>query len=95
VTGLAAPVSTPPRPSPSHHTATDQMTDPASASRTVGRQAIPRPSTSWIVAKAAFVGTGWCSMIPAAQLIGSATKAGLPAPLAASICPNARLNMTG
>jgi hypothetical protein len=44
--GLALPVSTPPRPSPSHQTAMDQATEAASANLTAGRQAIPMASSS-------------------------------------------------
>ena len=59
LTGLAGQASTPPRPSPSHQTARDQTTDPASASRTAGRQAMPRPSSSWMAAKMAFSTVTW------------------------------------
>src|SRR5882724_7110255 len=76
--GLALPVSTPPRPSPSHQTATDQATEAASANLTVGRQAIPRAMISWMVAKAAFVTAGCCSMMPADQVTGSEMTRGLP-----------------
>ena len=93
VTGLAVPLSTPPRPSPNHQTAADQATEPASATLTAGRQAMPRPRASWMVAKAAFVVTGLRSMMPAAQRTESATSAGLPSALPASIWPNARVNM--
>ena len=57
LTGLAAPVSTIPSPSPNHHTPSDQATEAASATRTVGRQAIPMPSSSWIVANIVFSST--------------------------------------
>jgi hypothetical protein len=76
--GLALPVSTPPRPSPSHQTATDQATEAASAYLAAGRQAIPMAMISWMVAKAAFVSAGCCSMMPADQVIGTATTRGLP-----------------
>ena len=51
LSGLAAPLSTPPSPSPNHHTPSDQAIEAASATRTVGRNAMPRPISSWIVAK--------------------------------------------
>ena len=72
LTGLAVPFRTPPRPSPSHHTASDHTTELASASLSVGRQAIPRPSASWMNAKIALVAVGWSAMIRADQVIGSA-----------------------
>src|SRR5579875_2448903 len=56
VTGVALPVSTPPRPSPSHHTDSDHTTLPASAALTVGRHSRPTAMASWMVAKAAFHG---------------------------------------
>jgi hypothetical protein len=37
LTGLAPPFSTPPRPSPNHHTASDHAIEAPSATRTVGR----------------------------------------------------------
>ena len=37
VTGFALPLSTPPRPSPNHHTPSDHAIEAASATRTVGR----------------------------------------------------------
>ena len=94
-TGLAVPASTPPRPSPSHHTLRAQATEAPSASRTVGRQAIPRASSSWIVAKAALSPAGCCPTRRASQMTGSLTKAGLPGAAAASIWLNALVNMTG
>ena len=57
LTGLARPVSTIPSPSPNHHTPSDQAIEAASAVRTVGRQAIPIPSSTWTVAKIAFSST--------------------------------------
>jgi len=54
LTGLAVPFRTPPSPSPNHQTAADHTIEAASAGRIVGRKAIPRPSSSWMVAKAAF-----------------------------------------
>ena len=51
-TGLAVPVSIPPSPSPNHHTPRAQTIDAPSATLTVGRQAMPRASRSWMVAKA-------------------------------------------
>ena len=57
-TALSGVASTPPRPSPSHHTASDQAIDAPSATRTVGRQAMPRPSSSWMVANTALSRTG-------------------------------------
>src|SRR3954454_6246542 len=93
--GLALPVSTPPRPSPSHQIATDQATEPASANLAAGRQAIPRAMISWMVAKATFVTIGCCSMMPADQVIGSEMRGGLPWADVASDWPNARVNMNG
>ena len=58
--GLAAPLSTPPSPSPNHQTPSAHAIEAASASRTVGRQAIPRPISSWMVAKIVFTSTRWC-----------------------------------
>ena len=57
LTGLALPVSTIPSPSANHHTPTAHAIEPASASRSVGRQAIPIPSSSWTVANIAFSST--------------------------------------
>ena len=54
LSGLAAPLSTPPRPSPNHQTPSAQAMEAASASRAVGRNAMPSPSSSWIVAKTVF-----------------------------------------
>src|SRR6185437_15795701 len=93
--GLALPVSTPPRPSPSHQTAMDQATEAASANLTAGRQAIPSAMISWMVAKAAFVTAGYCSTMPADQVIGSEMRRGLPWADMASDWPNARVNMNG
>ena len=92
-TGLAAALRIPPRPSPSHHTATDQTTEAARAAFSAGRHAIPSASSNWMVANAVFVETGWCSMMPDDQVIGRAMKPGLPAALSASICPNALVNI--
>ena len=57
LSGLAVPASTPPSPSPNHHTPSDQAIDAPRASRSVGRHAIPSPSSNWIVAKIAFSAT--------------------------------------
>ncbi len=84
LTGLAVPFSTPPRPSPNHHTAAAQATEPASATRTAGRQAMPSPSASWMLANAALVAAGLCWTRAAAQRTESARNAGLPSALAAS-----------
>ncbi len=48
--GLAAPLSTPPSPSPNHRTSSDQATEAARAGRSVGRNAMPSPVSSWIAA---------------------------------------------
>ena len=69
-TGSAAPLSTPPRPSPNHHTPSDHTTEAARATRTVGRHAMPSPSRIWMVAKIAFSSTRWCSTSVAFQLMG-------------------------
>ena len=57
LTGLALLVSTIPSPSPNHHTPSAQAIEAASASRTVGRHAIPIASSSWMVAKIEFSST--------------------------------------
>jgi len=46
LSGLAPPFSIPPSPSPNHHTPIAQAIDAPRASRTVGRNAMPRPSCS-------------------------------------------------
>ena len=55
--GLAPPSSIPPSPSPNHHTPIAQAIDAARAIRTVGRNAMPRPSSNWIVAKIVLTST--------------------------------------
>ena len=85
LTGLAVPLSTPPSPSPNHHTPAAQATDAASAGRTVRRHAMPAPSSSWIVANIAFASTACCSTRLACQIIGRAMKPGLPTALSASV----------
>ena len=87
--GLAAPVSTPPSPSPNHHTPSAHRTEAASATRTVGRNAMPSPSSSWTVAKIALSSTMWWSTRVAFQVIGLAMTAGLPSAVPASIWLNA------
>ena len=94
MTGLACPVSTPPRPSPSHHTPSAQPTEAASASLTAGRHAMPRARASWIVANTALAATLCRSTSPAFHRIGRAITAGLPWAAVASIWPNALVNMT-
>src|ERR1017187_7959612 len=94
LSGLAAPLSTPPSPSPNHHAATDQRIDPASAILTVGRHARPSPRATWTVANVTFVSAGSRAIMLAAQLIGSAITAGLPAEVPASIWLNPLVNMT-
>ena len=49
---FASGVRRPPRPSPSHQTPSDHATDAASASLTVGRQAMPSPSNTSMTAMA-------------------------------------------
>ena len=95
LTGLAVPARMPPKPSPSHHTASDHAIDAASASLRVGRQAMPRPRASWMVAKRAFSTTTWWSMRFADQVIGPATTAGLPCALPASMSGKLLVNMDG
>ena len=46
---------------------------------------MPRPSSSWIVAKIVLSSTRWCPTRVAFQVIGRAITAGLPAALSASI----------
>ena len=93
--GLAPPFRIPPSPSPNHQTPMDQATDAASATRTVGRTAMPSPSSSWIVAKIVFSSTRWCSTRPACQVMGRAMTAGLPSAVPASIWANAFVYMNG
>src|SRR5450759_971798 len=93
LTGLAFPVSTDPSPSPSHQTPSDQAIEAPRAILTVGRQAIPRASSHCTVAKLVFSAAPWCSTSLAAQVMGLAITAGLPGAVAASIWPNARVNM--
>ena len=78
LSGLAAPLSTPPRPSPNHQTPSAQATEAASATRNVGRNAMPRPSSSWTVAKTVFTSTWLCKTRVAFQVIGRAMTDGLP-----------------
>ena len=49
----------PPRPSPSHHTASAHAIVPAKAARAVARQSSPAASASWTVANIAFHRTTW------------------------------------
>src|SRR6201981_2010303 len=95
LTGLEVPARMPPKPSPSHQTASDHAIDAASASLTVGRQAMPRPRASWMVAKTAFSTTTWWSMRLADQVIGPAITAGLPCALSASLPGELLVNMEG
>src|SRR5690242_2249469 len=78
VNGLAVPVSTPPSPSPSHHTATAQAIEAASAALTVRRHSRPRARNSWMVAKSALQTAMCCIIRFADQVIGVAMTAGLP-----------------
>ena len=93
VTGLAAGVSTPPRPSPSHQTASDQTIEAASATRTVRRPAMPSPSSNCTAANTALVAIPCCAIKRALHEIGCATSAGLPAAEPASRWLNALVNM--
>src|SRR5438874_11859721 len=78
VSGLAVPVSTPPSPSATHHTASDQTTDTARAALTVGRHSRPTAMTSWVRADAVFH-TGRSRAIRwSAHRAGLANTAGLP-----------------
>jgi hypothetical protein len=56
---------------------------------------MPRPSSSWIVAKVVFSSTRWCCSRLASQVIGRAKTAGLPAADEASIWVNALVYMNG
>ena len=85
LSGLAPPLSTPPSPSPNHHTPSAHRIEAASATRTVGRNAMPSPSSSWIVAKMALSSTMWWSTRVASQVIGLAMTAGLPSAVPASM----------
>ena len=78
MSGLASPLSTPPRPSPNHHTASAQTTLPASAARTAGRHSSPAPSSSWVTANAAFQAAGACRTSRVNAMAGPVTPAGLP-----------------
>ena len=79
-------MSTPPRPSPNHHTSDAHPIDAARATLTVGRQAMPRPSRIWMAAKAASVPTEWSAMMRDAHSTEWATGVGLPCAVGASIC---------
>ena len=57
LSGLATPFSTPPSPSPNHQTPSAQTMEAASAGRSVGRNAMPSPISSWIVAKSVLIST--------------------------------------
>jgi hypothetical protein len=91
--GLPAPFSTPPKPSPSHQTASAQPIEAPSANLIVGRQAMPSAIASWMTAKAASVAAPWSATILADQVIGSAMTAGFPGAVPASIWANPLLNM--
>jgi hypothetical protein len=93
---LVPPVSTPPRPSPSHHTASDHTIDAPRASRTVGRQKRPRASASWMRANPVLKRTMWWARRFEDQVMGPAITDGLPAALdpSASVA-NALVNMYG
>ena len=58
LSGLAVPASTPPKPSPIHHTPSDHATERPSAALTLGRQAIPMAMRSWMQANAPFASVG-------------------------------------
>src|SRR5664280_937607 len=85
-TGLAAPLRTPPSPSPTHHTATDHAMDAPSPTFTVGRQAMARAMAICTRAKKLSVSTAWCPMDVPDQLIGLAMRDGLPWDIPEIIC---------
>ncbi len=94
MTGLAAPVSRPPRPSPSVHTPRAQAMLAASATRLVRRHIRPAPMASWMIANAALNSAGLVATRRAPALTAPAIRAGLPAPAGARICvANPRVNM--
>ena len=62
---------------------------------TVGRQAIPRASSSCMVANAALITARWCPTRRASQVIGLATTAGLPWAVAPIIWLKPVVNMEG
>src|ERR1700724_147061 len=78
VTGLAVPVSTPPSPSATHHTPSDQAIDTARAGLTVGRHSRATAMASWVRANAVFQAAGLCVIRRSAHRAGRATTAGLP-----------------
>src|ERR1700677_618748 len=95
LTGLAVPLSTPPRPSPIHHTPNDQPMEATRAAFRVGRQAIPRPNATCQKANTASVATAWLPMVRPDQWIGAASTCGFPADMVAIIwSPNARVKKT-
>ena len=88
------PASSPPAPSPIHHTPRAQGTEAASAARTVGRHSSPAASSSWIVANSVFQMTGCAATRLADQDTGPWTTAGLPSPAGARTSrANAGVNM--
>src|SRR5215467_750236 len=93
ITGFAVPASTPPSPSPTHQTPRAQGIEAASATLTVGRQAIPTPMNSCTLANAALAQVGWSATRRADQVMGSAMNPGLPAAIPASIRLNPLPNM--
>src|SRR5215471_6431346 len=93
ITGFAVPASTPPRPSPTHQTPRAQGIEAASATLTVGRQAMPTARNSCTLANAALVQVGWPATRRADQVMGSAMNPGLPAAIPASIWLNPLPNM--
>src|SRR6516165_6292773 len=93
ITGFAVPASTPPSPSPTHQTPRAQGMEAASATLTVGRQAMPTPMNSCTLANAALVQVGWPATRRADQVMGPAMNPGLPAAIRASIWLNPLPNM--
>src|SRR6266702_4093019 len=84
VTGLAVPVSTPPSPSLSHHTPSDQATDTARAALTAGRHSRPTAMASWVRADAVFQAGRSCAIRWSAHRAGLAKTAGLPVAVGSS-----------
>src|SRR6266536_3781481 len=78
VARLAVPVSTPPSPSATHHTDSDQRMDTARAALTVGRHSRPTAIASWMRANAVFQAGTLCVIRWLAHRAGLAMTAGLP-----------------
>ncbi len=90
---FASGVRRPPRPSPSHQTPSDHATDAASASLTVGRQAMPSPSITSMTAMAIVASAPCAPISPLAQPTGPAINAGLPPAASATESAKPRPNM--